>query len=492
MWRLRAAELAVHGERVALVGVRAPITYRVLAGRGLAVEDALRGLGGRPGDRVALLSSQRGFDEPVALLGALSAGAVVVPLDASSPPERLARLARESCACAVLHDDAGAALVRELAQRGAGADGEPLGRIELDQDGFVLAALGSAAQTDLAPAPELATVLFTSGSTGAPKPIPVSWSAHDAFVSWMIELLGISCSDRILRCAELSFDLAYFDHFAAWRTGATLCTLARRELSAARSLGAAIARLEPTVAYAVPALYTKLLSGLAPDEPFPASLRALCFAGEVFPPAALLELSRRAPAARLWNLYGPTETNVCTFHEAMPHELDGVSELPIGRACPYADCRIVDDDGRDVAGPGIGELCVRGPTALGGEVHTRDRVELRADGVFLFRGRLDRMRKIQGFRVDPGEVEAALRAAPGVREAAVVAAQHERLGTELVGFAALSHASTASQGKVDDVALRRWLAERLPPYMVPRVIHVVAELPRTTTGKIDYEALERA
>src|SRR5690606_31601653 len=101
-------------------------------------------------------------------------------------------------------------------------------------------------------------------------------------------------------------------------------------------------------------------------------LKTICFAGEVFPPAALAELARRAPNARLFNLFGPTETNVCTFHEVCRDDLDGESELPIGIACPYAACHLVDDEGNTVEGVGAGELIVTGATALGGTFATRD------------------------------------------------------------------------------------------------------------------------
>jgi acyl-coenzyme A synthetase/AMP-(fatty) acid ligase len=210
----------------------------------------------------------------------------------------------------------------------------------------------------------------------------------------------------------------------------------------------------------------------------------ICFAGEVFPPRELKALAEHAPGARLFNLFGPTETNVCTHHEVRRDELDTARELPIGVACPYAECRLVDEGGAVVEGVGVGELVVRGPTAMGGEFATRDRVERRGDGLFMFRGRIDRMVKIRGFRVEPGEVEAALTLHEAVRAAAVVVVEHPRLGKTLKGFVTLRQGADA-----DSRALRKHLSERLAPFMVPDTLAILDELPRTTTGKIDYTAL---
>jgi acyl-coenzyme A synthetase/AMP-(fatty) acid ligase len=202
-----------------------------------------------------------------------------------------------------------------------------------------------------------------------------------------------------------------------------------------------------------------------------------------------LAFAERCPGARLFNFYGPTETNVCTFHEVDRTQLDGVRETPIGRACPYAVCTLVateEESAQVIEGPGTGELLVEGPTvAGGGPFATRDRVMRGEDGLFYFRGRIDRMVKIRGYRVEPGEVEAALETHPAVRQAAVTAHEDPRLGKVLRAFVALR----PDGGPVDERALRVYLGERLPPYMVPERVSLLDDLPRTTTGKIDYRAL---
>ncbi|WP_437725224.1 AMP-binding protein [Sorangium sp. So ce861] len=511
-YRLRAEDLSARGGAVALASRGAAVTYAELAARAAAVGAALAGAGVRPGDRVALLSSGRAHDEPVALVGVLTAGAVAVPLDATAPPARLGRIARaRGCRTLVLDAAAGG-----LADGIDAALGGGLARVELDAEGRVLrgaaaaraggedgageggaggAGEGGAGGEGGAEAQELACILHTSGSTGEPKPVPITWAGLDAFTAFCIDLIGLAPEDRVLRVAELVFDLAWFDHLATLRAGATLATMARRDLASGRALRDAVAALAPTVVYGVPSMFMKLVAALpaagpgAPAGALSPPVRALLFAGEVFPPRELAALAARAPGAALYNLYGPTETNVCTFHRVDRAALDGVSEVPIGVACPYAACALLaldaeeDEPGRAIEGPGTGELVVSGPTTVGGGPYrTRDRVERKADGLFYFRGRIDRMVKIRGYRVEPGEVEAALAAHPAVRQAAVIAVEDARFGKTLRGFVALA-------GDADDRALRMHLAERLPPYMVPETIVTLDELPRTPTGKIDYRAL---
>ncbi|WP_437943743.1 AMP-binding protein [Sorangium sp. So ce281] len=496
-FRLRAEDLAARGDAVALASRGAAMTYAELAARAAAVGAALAGAGVRPGDRVALLSLGRAHDEPVALAGVLTAGAVAVPLDATAPPARLGRIARARGCRALVLDAAAAGLADGIdAELGGG-----LPRVELDAEGR---ALRGAARTDAGGdggvcddrAQDVACILHTSGSTGEPKPVPITWAGLDAFTAFCIDLVGLTPADQVLRVAELVFDLAWFDHLATFRAGATLVTMARRDLASGRALRDAVSALAPTVIYGVPSMFMKLVAALpaadagAPAPAFTLSppVRAILFAGEVFPPRELAALAARAPGAALYNLYGPTETNVCTFHRVDRAALDGASEVPIGVACPYAACALLaldadDESGRVIEGPGTGELVVSGPTTVdGGPYRTRDRVERKADGLFYFRGRIDRMVKIRGYRVEPGEVEAALASHPAVRQAAVIAVEDARLGKTLRGFVALA-------GDADDRSLRLYLAERLPPYMVPEKIVAMDELPRTSTGKIDYRAL---
>lgn len=494
-WRLRGDALFTHGERIALETQSQRVSYAELSGRAAGVWRGLRRLGLLPGDAAALLSVGRGPDEGMALAGALCSGAIVVPLDASAPALRLAGIVAARGCRALVADAGGERLAEGIRARCAEAGWPAPGLLLLDAAGAVTATRpGAEVTTHVDARHDLGAVLHTSGSTGTPKPVPITWAGLDAFTGWTNELLGLGPSDRVLRVAELVFDLAWFDHLATWRAGATLCLMSRRDLAGGTALRAAIAALQPTVIYGVPSMFMKLCAALPPGELLPASVRAILFAGEVFPPRELQLLAERAPHAALYNFFGPTETNVCTYHPVAREALDGNAELPIGRPCPYAACHLVDEDGAVLAGAGTGELVVSGPTTVGGGPYaTRDRVHRDDDGTLWFRGRIDRMVKVRGYRVEPGEVEAALARHPEVRAAAVVVCDDARLGKTLRAAVTLRPggelAAVPPGDPTAERTLRGYLAERLPPYMVPDRLRVLDELPLTTTGKVDYGAL---
>jgi acyl-CoA synthetase (AMP-forming)/AMP-acid ligase II len=237
-------------------------------------------------------------------------------------------------------------------------------------------------------------------------------------------------------------------------------------------------------------------------------LRHVLFAGEVLPVRHLRDLMGRVPHARFWNLYGPTETNVCTYHPVSALGPADTPPVPIGRACAHAQVFAVSEGGR-LAEPGeVGELFVGGPSLMRGywgrpeasaEVlvpdprrsggappvyRTGDLVRLDPDGTYSFLGRRDLMVKSRGYRVELGEIEAILHGHPDVREAAVVAIPDERLGHRL-------HAMVVPRegGGVVAQDIQAHCAAHLPRYMVPERVEVCERLPRTSSGKVDRRAL---
>lgn len=495
-FRLNGAELAAFGDRTALVSGSACVSYAELCLRAASVFRALRRLEIWPGDPVALLSAARAHDEPIALVGALTSGAVAVPLDAHAPPARLASILHARACRAIVLDEKAISLANsiELELARLAPDGPLPAFVVLNGDGHVMRWERRSEKPFVAPTPAppgtLACILHTSGSTGVPKAVPITWDGLDAFTNWALNCFEIQSNDRILRVAELIFDLAWFDHLTTFRAGAALITLSRRDLAAGAAFRDALRAQPPTMIYGVPSLFMKLNAALPAGATLTPCPRAILYAGEAFPPSELLAFSKRVPEAALYNLFGPTETNVCTYHPIDRQSLDGVHEIAIGKACPYAHCELraetSDDEpkGEIIHGPGVGELWVSGPTALGGGPYaTRDRVELREDGLYYFRGRIDRMLKIRGYRVEPAEIEMHLARHPQVRQAAVFAAEDPKLGRILK--AAVEIRAEDKPGERD---LRMFIAENLPAYMVPERIAMVDELPRTSTGKIDYRA----
>jgi acyl-coenzyme A synthetase/AMP-(fatty) acid ligase len=245
-----------------------------------------------------------------------------------------------------------------------------------------------------------------------------------------------------------------------------------------------------TVWYSVPsALVLMLDHGALADRGAP-SLRVVFFAGEVFPMKHLRRAMAALPGARFFNLFGPTETNVCLAYEVpgIP-DADALS-IPIGRPSCGDDIAIVDEHDQPVADGEIGELLVDGPTVMlgywnGGQrtpcMHpypTGDFVARRPDGEIMYHGRRDHMVKVRGFRIELAEVEAALTMHPGIREAIAFAADGK-----------LWAAVQPSDKNLSVLAIKRHCADRLPPYMIPTEVRLLEEMPRTSSGKIDRVGL---
>jgi acyl-coenzyme A synthetase/AMP-(fatty) acid ligase len=245
-----------------------------------------------------------------------------------------------------------------------------------------------------------------------------------------------------------------------------------------------------TVWYSVPSAIVAMIDDgglLGVDAPM---LRAVLFAGEVFPIRYVRLLRRRFPRARLLNLYGPTETNVCAFSEVGDVSDDRVAPAPIGRACAGDRIWARTEDGREAAMGEEGELVVEGPTVMmgyrgapphAGPYATGDIVRLDADG-YSFLGRRDAMIKLRGHRIEPGEVEAALVAHPSVREAGVVTVG-QGLRARLVAYV------VADREGPSTIAIKRHCAALLPRHMIVDEVVVVPALPRTPNGKMDRRAL---
>jgi amino acid adenylation domain-containing protein len=492
-----------HPDRPAVVDGARVATYLELDSLANQLANALVEHGVGPGDRVGLYL-EKSLEALVGIYGVLKAGAGYVPLDDQAPVARLAVVARDAGLRCVVTEPARYADVLELRALGVGIDtvvlaGEHDGR----DDGLVVVEWEDlAGQPSRPPATSigadgLAYILYTSGSTGIPKGVTLSHRNALAFVEWAAAEVGVGADDRLSSHAPLHFDLSTFDLFAAALAGAAVVLVPRQTSVFPIELAKFIAAARISVWYSVPSALTLLVLHGGRERVAGLPLRAVLFAGEVFPTKYLSQLMELLPSCRFYNLYGPTETNVCTWY-AVPARSDLPPALPIGTAIPGVDVRLEDAGGTPV-GPGeIGEIVVRGPTVMRGYWGDRERTDavLRveagrppayrtgdlaqegADGNLIFRGRRDAQVKIRGHRVELGDIEAAVNALDEVVECAVLAIADDDLGTNrLKAFVVVA-------GDVSKADLTRRCRARLPRYMVPDEFEFRDALPKSSTGKV--------
>ncbi|NHZ44244.1 D-alanine--poly(phosphoribitol) ligase [Massilia aquatica] len=498
-----------HPDRLAFVDPDA-ISYRQFyqAVRQRAAHFARHGT--QPGDRVAIwLPKCREY--ALSLYAAMEIGAVYVPLDGTQPAQR-ARKILDSAEPAVLVTDAAHfraldgwrrdTLKLVLIVDDAPCDDAPLG------DTAVMQLAAMAPPVELPPpcaagVDDLAAILFTSGSTGVPKGVRISYANLHSFIAWALAELKLTPHDVVANHAGFHFDLSTFDYFAAAAVGAAVWIVREDEQRDLAALIAGIRRHQVSIWYSVPSALALLAGSGELTSEVTASLRHVLFAGEVFPIRQLRALKSCLPAAcALYNLYGPTETNVCLYYQVRDEDMARDKPVCIGSTLPGVMAKIVDADGQPVSGEGaIGELLVSGACVtpgywrrqepenhinhLHGRHATGDLVGIE-NGLLYYHGRKDRMLKLNGNRIELGEIEAVLGAMPGIAEVAVVAAcagdtQH------LVACYTLRHAGE----RLGVLDIKRYCGARLPRYMIPRLARQLEALPKNANGKIDYRALEQ-
>ncbi|WP_207401242.1 amino acid adenylation domain-containing protein, partial [Actinomadura roseirufa] len=503
-----------HAGRPALLG-RRTVSYGELAETVGLASAGLLGAGARAGDRVAVWMDKRA-EYAEAILAALHAGCAYVPLDGGQPADRAATILRDAEPVALFTDRRHLALL-------AGAGTPPSLRLVVvvdalatdgspaDQDGPALAWTGflaAAARGGNAvewPRPEpsaLAAILYTSGSTGTPKGVKISHRNLTAFTGWARRELDVGADDVFANHASFNFDLSTFDLFVALSLGAAVWIVEDAQARNVAALADGIREHGVTVWYSVPSILTLLTASGALTADTVGSLRYVLFAGEVYPMPRLRELGESLTARTvLYNLYGPTETNVCTYHRVRPEDLARDEPLPIGLPVGNARLTVVGDDGGPVDGPdAIGELVVEGDCVTPGywrreteppagrhrrnQHATGDLVSRDRDGLLVYRGRKDRMVKLSGYRVELGEIEAAVLLHPDVSDAAVLVAG-EGSEARLVLFYAV-RAGADAPSLLD---VKRHCARYLPTYMVPHSATRLETLPRNANGKVDHGRL---
>ncbi len=356
---------------------------------------------------------------------------------------------------------------------------------------------------------DLAYILFTSGSTGHPKGVMLSHLNALTFINWACDTFAISAADRLSNHAPWNFDLSVFDIFTAINAGAAISLVPEGLSAFPVQLSSFIQDQRITVWYSVPMVLTMLAAhGKLHDRDL-SRLRLVLFAGEVFPIKHLRNLRRMLPQPRMANLYGPTETNVCTWYEVGQIPENQSTPVPIGKACANMAVIAIDEAGTPVLEPGReGLLYGRGSNVMQGYYGrpsesaacfianpfvsgrdeklycTGDWVTIDENGDFLLIGRKDHMIKTRGYRVELGEIEAVMVAHPAVNEAVALAIPDDAIGNTIHAIATINDSKSLTSTE-----LKRHCAEKLPSYMVPEEIEFCETLPRTGTGKVDRQRL---
>ncbi|WP_146180916.1 non-ribosomal peptide synthetase [Limnohabitans sp. 2KL-17] len=464
------------------------LSYAELAARTSVLAHRLRAAGVEPDVRVGVCL-ERSSDLVVALVAVLRAGGAYVPLDPAYPPQRLAWVLQDAAPLVTL------------------ATASTRSRLPLSGHGTLIDPWQDSPPHAEQPLPlatiragHLAYVLYTSGSTGRPKGVAISHGALANLLAAMGEVPGCAPGEGVLALTSVSFDISALELFLPLSRGGRIVMISSEDVTDPLRIAERVCAGDVRLLQATPANWRMLLdSGWTP----PRAARCLC-GGEALPRETAARLV--ADGARLWNVYGPTETTIWSAISAVDPD-DADANVPIG--APLWNTRLHVLDERLVEQPvGVwGELYIAGDGLARGYLNrpdltaerflpevngaagqrmyrTGDLVRWRADGQLEFLGRTDHQIKLRGYRIELGEVEAVLGALPDVREAVVVVRDDLPGGRQLVGYAALHEGA-----QTDEDALRTALRERLPDYMVPSRCLLLQALPLTPNGKVDRGAL---
>jgi amino acid adenylation domain-containing protein/non-ribosomal peptide synthase protein (TIGR01720 family) len=491
--QLVEAQVEQTPDAIAVVADPQQLSYRELNTQANRLAHYLRALGVGP-DVLVGVYLERSLDLPIALLAVLKAGGAYIALDPANPPARLTWML----------DDAGASLLLTTHVLHASIPTDGVQIVCLDTALPQLVQQPTSNPLPVATADHLAYVIYTSGSTGTPKGVMISHRALYNHTVWLQRLFPLNATDAVLQKAPVGFDASVLELYAPLVTGARLVMARPGGHQDSQYLVEAIRRHSITFLLLVPSMLRLVL-----EEPmFTActSLRHAFCGGEALP-MELVERFSALSSATLGNFYGPTETTIdATFWHCTPE--DHQHTAPIGRP--------IDNTQVFVLGPQqqLLPIGVPGELYIGGDGHARgylnrpqltaekfipnpfaernaqqrlyrtgDLVRYRSDGVIEFLGRIDHQVKIRGCRIEIGEIESMVRQHPDIQDAVVLVRQ-DRSGTlYLVAYIVAATPAPSSE------AVRHFLKQYVPDYMVPSIVIPINGVPLTANGKIDREAL---
>jgi amino acid adenylation domain-containing protein len=464
-------------------------------------------------DRVAVYMS-RGFDTTAAIYGIMQAGGVYVPFDSYAPVGRLSAILRDCDVRYLITEEAKREQFEQIAadyphlQFVIGLESGP-GLPEAHLSWASLEKLGALPAPDVRVIEQdLCLIFYTSGSTGNPKGAAHSHRSMLSNVEWAQEKFKLNSQDRFIHVTSHHFDLSWFEMYASMAAQGTLVLAPEQAVRFPANLADLASREKLSVWCSVPSVLMQLAQrGDLTSRDF-SNLRLITFAGERFPTRHLKHLMNLLPGIHYCNMYGTTETHIAAYWDVPPLPEDFEEAIPIGRGVEHVNLMAVDAQGRRVAPQETGELVVRGPSLMEGywklpERNAKALVKLRfspeleglcyrtgdlviqqPDGNFTIIGRADRRVKVRGNLVDLDEVEKVLWTNPQVQEAAafLVNGEEESAHIEAAVIARPGSQPTSAE-------LRVHVSRVLPTYAVPERVAVVADFPRTGSGKMSRKDL---
>lgn len=344
---------------------------------------------------------------------------------------------------------------------------------------------------------ELAIIFFTSGTTGIPKGVMISHEGALSFIKWATKYFKVGPSEKVAHLSPYSFDLFTFEIFSTILGGGSICIVPDSLKIFPIKLSKFISEKKINIIYTVPSLYINLINR---GDLFSFNfkhLRKVLFAGEVFLSPKLKQLMDAFNNAIFYNLYGPTESNVCTFYEVNKNNFNENLPVPIGKPCPYCEVKLF---AQNKIAAKKGEIIVSGPNVMIGYLNmpqeskqifiwregkkylkTGDYAELLSEGSLRFLGRKDRLVKISGYRIELDEIEQVISRHERVNEVSVIL-KEEKDKKIIMAF-------IIPKAKIQKEDIYKFCMKFLPHYSIPSEIYLVKKLPLTETGKINRKNL---
>jgi acyl-CoA ligase (AMP-forming) (exosortase A-associated) len=502
-------------DKEALVHGQQRLTYREVVRRSSGLAAGLRQAGLRRADRIGICL-EASVPQVISIFAASEADAVFVPINSLLYPEQVAHIARDCGMTALITTPSKLAAFAEVLLQiptlrfivlTTSDEAVPVS-LSIHRFDALCATVPPANRRESCIEKDLAAILYTSGSTGKPKGVMLSHANVIAGATIVSTYLGITSSDRILAVLPFSFDAGLNQLMTAFQQGGTIVLI---QFVFAREIVQVLLKERITGLAGVPTLWSLLAQPNSTLQKQPLQdLRYITNTGGAMPQTVLATLRQTLPTTKIFLMYGLTEAFRSTY--LPPEELDR-RPTSMGKAIPDTEILLIKEDGT-LCGPGeVGELVHRGPTVSMGYwgrpedtarvlrpnpllppelgdcervCYSGDLVNMDEDGFLYYIGRRDAMIKSSGFRISPTEIEEALFSTGKLRGAAAIGIPDEELGQSIKVFVVPKDGDP-----LDTEALLAYCGEKLPRYMVPRAVEVLDELPKTTSGKVDYPALRR-